>query len=374
MNQEINQLASITTSLKIAENDQKKLKEQLDVLESNQKVLDEQYNVFDQEYKKVEKDFKEYKENLSKESDQIKEEIGEIKLQLKDRQEDIDLYFEIKNLQKDIERLKNSNEFLTKEIEDIKQDKFTPGYRKHLHKMPSNEEREKLLKQLSSNMLVQKYKGYLTLASIKSIFDTTMLYFAKDFVKKTYEDRIERRKVLDNDTEYVKLVLAQSETFDSAVDSAQLEILNRVGFSLDEFSQNIEFHFTNGNQDIYIMTTQVPQKLKLFIPSRKTLNLEQVKEILTYEKEILNKELEIFKILEKEKSEITPDAASNLISNRLFDRIYEKFNIEEEDLTKSIQSASINSDVEVLGLFKDIREQILEKLPKPPMMSEEFQQ
>ena len=77
---------------------------------------------------------------------------------------------------------------------------------------------------------------------------------------------------------------------------------------------------------------------------------------------------------------MTPDTASNLISNRLFDKIYEKFNIEEEDLMKSIQNPSnnkpivikldIGSDVDILALFKDIRDQILDRLPKPPMMGE----
>lgn len=360
----------MNTSLKLAENEQKKLKERLDELNENQKLLDEQYNAFEVEFKKVEKEFADYKENVEKQNTQIDEEINEIKIVIKDRQEDESLYFEIKNLQKDIEKLKNNNAFLTKEIEDVKQNKFTPGYRKHLHRMLSTEEKEKLLQQLSNTMLIQKFRGYLTLASIKSIFDTTMLYFAKDFVKKTYEDRIQRRKVLDNDAEYVKLVLNQSEEFDNAVDKAQLEILQKKDFTLDEFSKNIEFHFTNGNQDIYIMTTQVPQKLKLFIPSRKTLTIEEVKEVLSYEKEILKNELDILKVLEKEKSELTPDTASNLISNRLFDRIYEKFNIEEEDLMKSIQNPNVGSDVDILALFKDIRDQILDRLPKPPMMGD----
>ncbi len=73
---------------------------------------------------------------------------------------------------------------------------------------------------------------------------------------------IDRRKVLKNDEEYVMMVLKHLDEFDTTVDNAQLEILKKIGMTLDDFSKNIEFYFTNGNQDIYIMTTQVPQKLK----------------------------------------------------------------------------------------------------------------
>ena len=61
---------------------------------------------------------------------------------------------------------------------------------------------------------------------------------------------------------YVDTILTQMDNFDTAVDAAQMEILQKIGLTLDEFSQSIEFFFTHGNQEIYMMTTVIPQKLK----------------------------------------------------------------------------------------------------------------
>lgn len=54
----------------------------------------------------------------------------------------------------------------------------------------TSEEKNKLLEQLSKNLVVQKHHGFLTLSSIKGIFDATMLYHSKDFIARTYQDRI----------------------------------------------------------------------------------------------------------------------------------------------------------------------------------------
>lgn len=73
---------------------------------------------------------------------------------------------------------------------------------------------------------------------------------------------LDRRKYLNDLEKYVDVVMKQLDEFDNAVDSAQMEILQELGLNLDIFSSSIEYYFTNGNQDIYLMTTAIPQKLK----------------------------------------------------------------------------------------------------------------
>jgi hypothetical protein len=115
--------------------------------------------------------------------------------------------------------------------------------------------------------------------TIKKIFDATILYYSKDYIQRTYQERIgkeeslyinnfqDRRKYMNDLEKYVEVVMKQLDEFDSAVDSAQMEILTELGLNLETFSSSIEYYFTQGNQDIYIMTTVIPQKLKYYKPS-----------------------------------------------------------------------------------------------------------
>lgn len=76
--------------------------------------------------------------------------------------------------------------------------------------------------------------------------------------------------------------------------------------------------------------------------------METIKDILLYQKEILQNEFLILPFLEKykvifyiwlftKKDGLSPDRVASLMSNRLLDRVYEKFNCEEEDFMKALQ-------------------------------------
>ena len=56
--------------------------------------------------------------------------------------------------------------------------------------------------------------------------------------------------------------MRQLNDFDNAVDGAQLQLLDKLGLSLDDFSTSVEHFFTQGNQEVYLMTSMLPQKLK----------------------------------------------------------------------------------------------------------------
>jgi chromosome segregation ATPase len=200
MNQEITQLNSLTSSVKIAENDHSKIKEKYELIIKDEKILDTQYKELEADFNKEKERFAEFKKKIEEEMEKHNNEINEIENKLKDRTADKDLYFELKTLESEIQNLQNDNNFLEKEISDVGNGLNTPGYRIHLHKncklnkyhviLVTEDEKTKLLEQLSKNLFVQKHQGFLTLGSIKSIFDATILYHSKDFIIKTYRDRI----------------------------------------------------------------------------------------------------------------------------------------------------------------------------------------
>lgn len=134
MNQEMTQLNSLTSSVKIAENDHNKIKEKYDLVLKDEKILDDQFKLLEEEYNKEKTRFAEFKKNVEDETVQLNKEISDIQDQLKERTADRDLYFELKNLEMEIKTLQNNNEFLEKEITDVNSGKNTPGYRIHLHK------------------------------------------------------------------------------------------------------------------------------------------------------------------------------------------------------------------------------------------------
>jgi len=108
----------------------------------------------------------------------------------------------------------------------------------------------------------------------------------------------------------------------------------------------------------------IPQKLKMFMPARKRLSVDTVRELLKYQKEILPVEFLILDIIKKYKDDLTPDRVTTLLSNRLLDKVYEKFNVEEEDFTAAIQTTECRNDQDIKTLLIEIRNSILEQVPK----------
>lgn len=134
MNQEITQLNSLTSSVKIAENDHAKIKEKFDLIQKDEKILEAQLKELEEDCEKEKNRFAEFKKKIDEEIEQHTKEIAEIENKLKDRTADRDLFFELKTLEAEIKSLQNGNEFLEKEISDVNSGLNTPGYRIHMHK------------------------------------------------------------------------------------------------------------------------------------------------------------------------------------------------------------------------------------------------
>jgi chromosome segregation ATPase len=201
MNQELDKLNALITSLKMTENEHKKLHEKYEALLEEEKLLAEQLNNLSSEFTKTQSDYELYKKEMNDKISALKQEIETTKEQLKEKEEEKKMYFEIKSMQAEIERLNQNNEFLTTEIEDAKAGKITPGFSKYLQKsrtslyhhfdfIVSQEDKQKLLKLFSKNIQVQKQNGILSMLTIKKIFDATILYYSKDYVQRTYQERI----------------------------------------------------------------------------------------------------------------------------------------------------------------------------------------
>jgi hypothetical protein len=364
MNPVLDQFNALVTSMRMVENENEKLKTKLEELESEDAAIKEDLKKAEDDLAKSEVDFKALKDDHTQAIANLDAEIAKSTTEAALKGEEKDLYFEIKLLEQEITLFKETNEYVVHELEDVKAGKFTPGFSKHLQSKLNKDNKSKLLEHYGKTIAVDRQNGLVTMATIERIFDATILYYSNNHISRTYDDRIERRKHLGEIDKYLDIAVRQLNDFDNSVDAAQLEILEKLGLTLEDFSASVEFYFTQGNQDVYLLTSMIPQKLKMFMPARKRLSVDTVRDLLKYQKEILPVEFLILDIIKKYKDDLTPDRVTTLLSNRLLDKVYEKFNIEEEDFTAAIQTSECRNDQDIKTLLIEIRNAILEQVPK----------
>jgi len=364
MNPVLDQFNALVTSMRMVENENEKLKSKLEELEAEDAAIKEDLKKAEDDLAKSEVEFKTLKEDHTQAITNLDASIAKSTEEAKLKAEEKELYFEIKLLEQEIALVKQNNEFLVHEIEDVKAGKLTPGFSKHLQSKLNKDNKSKLLEHYGKTIAVDKQNGLVTMVTVERIFDATILYYSNNHISRTYDDRIERRKHLGEIDKYLDIAVRQLNDFDNSVDAAQLEILHKLGLTLEEFSNSVEYYFTQGNQDVYLLTSMIPQKLKMFMPARKRLSVDTVRELLKYQKEILPVEFLILDIIKKYKDDLTPDRVTTLLSNRLLDKVYEKFNVEEEDFTAAIQTTECRNDQDIKTLLIEIRNSILEQVPK----------
>lgn len=366
MNPVLDQFNALVTSMRMIENENEKLKSNLEKLEVEDNQIKADLQKAQEDLTKSEADFKELKEEHTKIMTNLDAELEKCKSEAALKEEEKNLYFDIKTLEKDIEALKKENEFLAYELDDVRQGKLTPNFSKYLQSKLNKDGKAKLLEHYGKTIPVERVQGIISMPTIERIFDATILYYSRDHIVRTYEERIERRQYLDDKhtEKYVEIAVRQLNDFDNAVDSAQLELLEKLGLTLDEFSQSIEMYFAEGNQEVYVLTSMIPQKLKMFMPQRKRLTAETVRNSLKFQKEILPYEFKVLDILKKYKEDLTVDRVTTLLSNRLLDKVYEKFNFEIEDFTSALQLPECRNDQEIKNLLLDIKNSIVEQIPK----------
>jgi len=99
--------------------------------------------------------------------------------------------------------------------------------------------------------------------TISAIIDATIKFCKQDFIKFTQDERVQRRKFLDNFDKYIQVSLSLMEGIDNEIDKAQLKILKIINISFDKFKESLEYYLEHENEDIFMMVMMLPQRLKL---------------------------------------------------------------------------------------------------------------
>jgi len=132
MNPVLDQFNALVTSMRMIENENEKLKSHLEKLEVEDNQIKADLQKAQDDLVKSESSFKELKEEHTKIMTNLDSELEKAKAEAALKEEEKQLYFEIKELDKDIESLKKANEFLIYELEDVKAGKLTPNFSKYL--------------------------------------------------------------------------------------------------------------------------------------------------------------------------------------------------------------------------------------------------
>ncbi|CAK72074.1 unnamed protein product (macronuclear) [Paramecium tetraurelia] len=126
------------------------------------------------------------------------------------------------------------------------------------------------------------------------------------------------------------------------------EVLQESAMSLEESGQYQQFVMIQATQRIQI---------KESIPNKKTLSVDDLKKVLSFQVQILNKKpKELVQMIQalsqaNQYNQILIPMAINTI---LFDYCYDEFQIEEEDLMVMIQNQNIFADLKVQSLLQQL--------------------
>jgi len=100
-------------------------------------------------------------------------------------------------------------------------------------------------------------------------------------------------------------------------------------------------------------------RLKANLRGTKTLTLEEFRDIIRTQVELMNKEAENYKEISAKTKH--PEEAAPIINNKVSDLIYHKYTVEEEDL--NVAMTSYIEDPVSQGLFRELQQANMKLLP-----------
>lgn len=359
---------SLITTIKVSEKELEKLETKSAEL---QKSAEDQAKLKEE----MEKKLQELDDELALAS--VDEDLDKLKDELKELEAKAEPMTEEKNLIKEVDELKSkvgewerkAKAFLN-DINEIKSGTYN-RLLAGIEIQDNPEENLKTRQLLAKNLKIERNnQGKLTVATIQRLIDACLQYYSKKFLILTHRERAERRKYVDQPEKWVETSLQLFEDIDKITDESQKEFLEYVGIDFTQFNNEVEDYCKQDNREVLIMMSMIPQKMKMMMKHQKDLNKEKVKEILKYQVTMILQEMpKLFPYLPRpdpSDPSFNPEKIALLITNRINDLIWKKFNCEEEDFIAAMKKPKIANDFEVNQIAMQI-EMAMMQLAGGPM-------
>lgn len=368
MNSELQKINSLLTAISMGNKEAEKR-------ETKQKELLEAEEKLKKEKEELEKHIKELEAELA--NTQPDDEISKLDAELKELETQAEPKGDEKNLIKDIDEIKektNTLERLSKslagDIENIKKDNYN-WLLAEIELRDNPEENMELREKLKKKVLIQRGdNGRLTAKSIGSLIDCCLEYYANKFVILSHRERNERRKYINDVKKWVEVSQQLFEDIDKITDEYQKEFLDHVGIDFSAFNTEVEEYCKEGHQEILLLMSMIPQKMKLMLKSRQSISKDKVKDIIKYQIQIIKKDLpELLQAIPKPNPNdpnFNPEKLALLVNNRINDLAWEKFKIEEEDFINAMKKPQVATNLEINQLAMQMEMAMYQIAPGGP--------
>jgi len=206
---------------------------------------------------------------------------------------------------------------------------------------------------------VDRNQGILTIPTIAAICDATLKFASPEFIKITRKDRKERRANKTDLKRYIELWDDYAQKLEEVIESSQRDVLSGLGISDNDWETSNTVYMENNNHQLMMLHASLPQKLKMSLGASKALTQAEFKNVLKAQVKYLNEEAdnagEISNWIRR------PEELAPIIQNRVNDRIFDEFAIEEEDVYASMKQYMM--DPEVQGIFMELQQATMKLMP-----------
>lgn len=370
MNADMQKINSLVTAIKMAE-------KELDKQVTKETELRKKDDEFRKERDELKVKFAELEAeiNTPAEDEELKileAEYEHLEKALEEKGEEKALVNEIDEIEKKIKDLEKNHKMLAEDVEAIQAGTYNWKIAE-VELADNPEENLKKREQLAKKITVERdSKGRLTVRTIQQLIDGCLEYYKPKFIILAERERKERRKYIDETKKWIDVSLGLFEDIDKTTDESQKEFLDILGIDFNDFNTEVENYCKEGNHQVLILMTMIPQKMKSMLKSNKNLTKEQIKEVMRYQISLVIDEIpKLIPNLPMPNPmdpNFNPEKIALLVNNRVNDLMWKKFKVEEEDFIEAMKKPSVANDFEINQLAMQMEMMMMQMAPNPGMM------
>ncbi|KAL4505448.1 hypothetical protein ABPG72_002510 [Tetrahymena utriculariae] len=196
--------------------------------------------------------------------------------------------------------------------------------------------------------------------TISQVMEYSLELADQEYVDLTLKNRKDRREKMDTDiNEYEHLVLQYNEDVENTIKKAQTTILEILEISNDEFEESVISFMENGHyQEIYMFQAAIRQKIKEKIKPTKNLEIDDLKNIITFQLNLLQQQPELLKSIVKKLSQSneTVQLIPVILGTLINDYIYKEYQVEEEDQMQIMAQPSVLENTDIIILIQQVEQ------------------
>ncbi|CAD8206466.1 unnamed protein product [Paramecium octaurelia] len=219
---------------------------------------------------------------------------------------------------------------------------------------------DQLFQQVVKSISVEKQGQLISIATITQILDKSLDLAKDEYAIITTENRKIRRALRKaNRNGYQKMVLDYNEQVENLLEKKQMEICDFLQIKEEVFQESVMSLMERGfYQQFFMIQASIRQKIKDSLPSTREITYAELKQIIDFQIQVIRQQPKELKDMianlsgNQETQQLIPLAINTILG----DLVYEKFQIEEEDMMKMFQNQSLFNDPSLQQAMSQLEE------------------